>query len=121
MIRGSMAGRRLRAATVAVSLVVFGSACSGISPTSGLYINDTAYQQTWLPFLQTGKTTKSEVESALGAPHHEFESGRIWAYGLVGSWVIYDNPEYSLILVFDSNSLLQKHSLVRVRHKQMSG
>jgi hypothetical protein len=121
MTRGSLVGRSLREATVVVSLVFLGSACSGISPESRLYINDTAYQQMWLPFLQTGKTTKSEVESALGTPHHEFESGKIWGYGLVGSWVVYDNPEYSLILVFDTNSLLQKHSLVRIRHKQMSG
>jgi hypothetical protein len=101
--------------------------CSGATPPSLLYVDDTEYRQTWFPFLEDGKTTKSEVESKLGKPPRQFEDGRIWTYEMTGLWtvyglwVFYENPEYNLVLVFDENNLLRKQSLVRIRHRYMSG
>jgi hypothetical protein len=109
--------------TVAVAslIAIGGTGYSAAKPDSALYVNDSEYQQTWLPFLEDGKTSKSDVESKLGKPPRQFEGGKIWTYGMVGLWVINENPEYSLVLVFDEKNVLRKHSLIRIRHKQMGG
>lgn len=91
--------------------------------------------KTSLDFLEDGKTTKEMVVSKLGPPTGTFEGDRIISYrlektkegyfvaelrarastqgipaGLSGS-----EGQYSLVLVFDENHVLQKHSLVRVK------
>jgi hypothetical protein len=82
-------------------------------------VSDTAYLQTWYPFLREGKTTKAEIESKLGKPSQQFENGRIWTYRLIGGQMVYENPQYSLVLVFDDKDILNQHRLIRLRHGRM--
>ena len=80
-----------------------------------------------LDFLQPGTTTRAEVLTRLGAPSASFEHDSILTYkiststghgyyvrprAMVQSW--YD-VKYSLVLVFNTNSILQKKSLVDVK------
>ena len=90
------------------------------------YENDIELQQKWLPFLVDGKTTKEEVKSKLrvqflpyGVPFNEFKDGRIWTYIMLiteeGSLEANDSGHYHLVLVFNENNILKKHSLLRFR------
>ncbi len=88
-------------------------------------------KQTWLSFLRDGKTLKAEVLSRLGTPSAEFEGSRILTYRLDGRYEVvvsdykahaiggrlseWKRAQYSLVLVFDADKILQRHSLVRVR------
>ena len=78
-----------------------------------------------LPFIQDGITIKQEVLSRLGNPIESYEGGRIIIYFVVeqsGSQLEVLNYEknnyskvvaiYQLVLVFDPNNVLEKHSLV---------
>ena len=89
----------------------------------------------YLPFIEDGKTTKEEAIQKLGAPSAKFNGGAILTYKLsrlneselglfavsrerdthdfrIGAW---HRAQYSLVLVFDGESLLKRHSLVRSR------
>ncbi len=83
------------------------------------YVNDIALQQKWLPFLEDGKTTKEEVESKLSVPFYEYKDGRIWTYTMLiteeGSLEANDSGHYHLVLVFDENNILRKHSFLRFK------
>jgi hypothetical protein len=70
--------KRLAFVILVLTELVLG--CSAAPPSSSLYVNDTDYLQTWYPFLQKGKTTKTTVESELGRPSQHFENDRIWTY-----------------------------------------
>ena len=75
-----------------------------------------------LGFLKDGSTTKDEALMKLGQPSGTFENGRIM------TWRLYDqgsgyaqhtgaesfgmSAKYSLVLVFDVNGVLSRHSLV---------
>ena len=88
-------------------------------------------QQTWLSFLKDGKTPKAEALSRLGTPSAQFEGRRILTYRLDGKYEVvvsdykahsvgeilseWKRAQYSLVLVFDADKILQRHSLVRVR------
>jgi hypothetical protein len=104
-------------ATLLLSGLVLG--CSTAPPSFALYVNDTAYLQTWYPFLQAGKTTKTDVQLQLGKASHQFEHGRIWTHQLIGGQKVYENPQYSLVLVFDSKDVLNQCRLIRLRHDRM--
>jgi hypothetical protein len=93
--------------------------CSAAPPSSSLYVNERVYLQTWYPYLQEGKTTKAGVESELGRPSQLFENGRIWTYQLIGSRKAEENPQYSLVLVFDDKGVLRQHRLIRIRDDRM--
>jgi hypothetical protein len=82
-----------------------------------------------LNFLADNQTTKQEVILQLGQPSGRFESERILAYrlghesGNGGYYVVerlsgaepfWANAKYSLVLVFDGQNVLRKHSLVEV-------
>jgi hypothetical protein len=95
--------------------------CSAPPPSSVLYASDTAYLQTWYPFLQDGKTTKAQIESELGKPSQQFENGRLWTYQLIGGLTALGNPQHSLVLVFDSEDVLRGHRMIRIRHDRMYG
>ena len=80
-----------------------------------------AGQGDWLAFLDPGVTTREVVTTRLGAPDAAYEGGRIVAY-----WVGADEggyhkprqgspPQYSLVLVFRRDGMLDRHSLVKVR------
>ena len=85
-----------------------------------------------LNFLADSKTTKEEVITTLGQPSGKFEREKILTYrlgfktGNKGFYVVEQHPgmpieenwadaKYSLVLVFDENDVLRKHSLVEVR------
>ena len=78
-------------------------------------------------FLQDGITTRAEVDLKLGRPSLSLGQGKILTYRVGGYsnrnyYLVKQNPErkwqrvqYSLVLVFDENQLLQKHSMVDVQ------
>ena len=81
--------------------------------------NDNADQL--LHFVHDGVATEQELIGRLGQPHARFEGSRILTYLLndaIGGLNVKNEPEaaqYHLVLVFDRDSLLKQHSLVRVR------
>ena len=85
----------------------------------------------WFSFLADNQTTKEEVILKLGQPSGRFESERILTYRLgcesgndgyyvverESSWnnePVWLNTQYSLVLVFDGQNILRRHSLVEV-------
>jgi len=78
-----------------------------------------------LKFLRPDHTTREEVLTTLGEPSQAFEQGKILTYKLghdeKQGFYIYngigwqEEIHYSLVLVFDSNGVLHKHSLVDVK------
>ena len=80
--------------------------------------------KTLLDFLEEGKTSRQMVMLKLGQPSGNFEGERIVTYRLgsgkngyfllagAGSWA---GTKFSLVLIFDENNVLQKHSMVQVR------
>lgn len=80
-----------------------------------------------LSFLHAGQTSREEVLVALGAPSWAFEHERILTYRLgyddkQGYSIVsprrlepWANVRYSLVLVFDSNGVLKKQSMVDVK------
>ncbi len=72
----------------------------------------------WLRLLEDGRTTESALRAQLGEPSGSFESGRVLTYRLgkkykvASDWV---GTRYSLVLVFDENEILSRHSLLRVK------
>jgi hypothetical protein len=82
--------------------------------------------KTLLNFLEDGMTTREEVILKLGQPSHAYEAERILTYRIGNNdsgyflldplkradWV---GTSHSLVLVFDENNVLRKHSLVSVR------
>jgi len=76
-----------------------------------------------LEFLSDGVTRRDEALLKLGEPSAKYESSRILAYRLRKDEVGYvllahrDNwygVQYSLILVFDDQGILNRHALVQV-------
>ena len=65
-------------------------------------------------YLQDGKITRQEIIDRLGNPHHSYENKRIVIY----SW--FDEKsgghiKYDIVLIFNENDILERHSVVRVR------
>lgn len=102
-----------------VFLLLFGCATQGPMgplPDKGL-----------LDFLEDGKTTKQMVFENLGQPSGTFENGKILTYRIGceegKGYFIFDavprpglyKSKYSLVLVFDLNGILMRHTLVSVR------
>ncbi len=84
-----------------------------------------------LAFLADGKTTKAQVVLSLGQPSSQFEGEKIFTYQLgfekknkgyyvvepsmsEDGWRAWGCVKYSLVLVFDGQGLLVRHSLVEV-------
>lgn len=91
--------------------------------------------RTLLDFLEDGKTSKQMVMLKLGQPSGIFEGEKIVTYriggdsekgyfllerwpgervvpGTTGTWA---GTKFSLVLIFNENNILQKHSLVQVK------
>jgi hypothetical protein len=78
-----------------------------------------------LDFLSDGLTRREDVLLKLGEPSARFEESRIVTYRLGrddGGYFPAGGPRsdwsaapYSLVLVFDSNGILTRHSLVEVQ------
>ena len=72
----------------------------------------------WLFSLPHVRTERMELMARLREPTQTFESGRIVVYRLDKNYkVTHDWAEtrYSLVLVFDSDDVLERHGLVQVR------
>lgn len=77
-----------------------------------------------IDFLDDGITRREDVLAKLGAPSARFEDSRILAYRLArgeggyllattsGTWA---DTDVNLMLVFDRDGVLQRHSLVQIR------
>jgi hypothetical protein len=78
-----------------------------------------------LDFLEDGKTSKESVFLKLGQPTGAYNGERIITYKVGGDkekgYFILDravgwtDSKYSLVLVFDEDLILRRHSLVQVR------
>jgi hypothetical protein len=109
-------------ALVAAGLVVGGCATSRPPPS---LVPDRAL----LNFLLDGTTARTEVLSRLGEPSTVFEQDRILTYRIAGDpdrgfWIRertgqpntgWIGVNRNLVLVFDEQGLLQRHSLVVVQ------
>jgi hypothetical protein len=62
-------------------------------------------------YLQDGKTKRQEIIDRLGHPGHSYENGRIVIY----SWFDKEAKGYDIVLVFNEDNVLERHSVVRVR------
>ena len=65
-------------------------------------------------YLQDGKTNRQEIIDRLGNPLHSYENGRIVIY----SWFDKKSDvyiKYDIVLIFNENDILERHSVVRVR------
>ena len=84
-----------------------------------------------LDFLVDGQTSRTEVLLKLGEPSAKFETEKILTYQLAvkpktgaysvverrttpSGWPNWTLTKYSLVLIFDENGLLRKHSKVQV-------
>jgi hypothetical protein len=74
-----------------------------------------------LLFIRNDQTTRQEIENRLREPHKVFEGGRISTY-LIGEndegYSVVNHYEvaiYHLVLVFGSDEVVKKHSLIQVR------
>lgn len=65
-------------------------------------------------YLQDGKITKEEIRDRLGEPLSSYENGRIVIY-LWFDEKSKDYEVYNIVLVFEKDNVLKRHSLVRVR------
>jgi hypothetical protein len=82
-----------------------------------------------LDFLEDGKTTKQMAFEKIGQPSGTYENGRILTYRIgseegKGYYIVDAGPsgqvsfkksKHSLVLIFNNNGILIKHSLVNVR------
>ena len=75
-----------------------------------------------LQFIRNDQTTRQEIEDRLREPHRVFEGGRISAYligendeGRIRVWNHYESAIYHLVLVFGSDEVVKKFSLIQVR------
>jgi hypothetical protein len=78
-----------------------------------------------LEFLKEGRTSRDEIYLMLGPPAREFERGRIvsWhlardelGYALIDSSARgWHGVRYELIVVFDADNVVQRHSTVEIR------
>lgn len=109
MTRFNLAARRLLAA-----ICLFLVACA-TTPVGNKNLLD---------FLNDGVTRREDVHLKLGEPSAQYESSRILAYRLAkdeGGYVLvgrrddWHGVRYNLILVFDADGVLRRHSVVEVR------
>ncbi len=93
--------------------------------------NPNLRKKPWLT-LTDGYTTKQDILAKWGPPPREMlEEGRIFFYRLERNYEVFrqeesypfnrekkfqwDGVRYSLVLVFDAEDVLKKHSIIRVR------
>ena len=77
-----------------------------------------------LSFIEDGRTTREETYLKLGEPTGLYEGGRIMSfrldkdeggYFLVEKSIGFGGVKTNLIMVFDEQGVLKKHSLVQVK------
>jgi len=99
-------------------LLAFLAGCATTAPRQ-------AADKALLDFLEIGKTSKETVMLKLGQPSATFEEGQILTYRVArekgGGYYLLDRAvgwaeiKFSLVLIFDNENVLRKHSLVEVR------
>jgi hypothetical protein len=113
-----------------LTLIIVVASCA----TPHIQTTDTQFllKSDLLGFIQDGVTTREEVALKLGTPSAQFEGEKILMYQLrlkrSGKWHLvspqtikysdfreWKEGTYSLVLVFGSDGVLQKHSLVEAR------
>lgn len=108
------AARRCGIGLLALFAAVFLAAC--VSAPIG--------QGGLLDFIQDGQTTKEDVLLRLGEPNALYEDARILTYRLSQDekgWILlgptkgWSEAFVNLVLVFDSQGVLRRHSQVKVR------
>lgn len=113
---------------VAIILLLMQAACS-----NKLLIADENFIRSNMPFIADGTSRREEIILKLGEPNWVFEDGRILTYRVLidkkGNLTPVSNDNnkstkdmattrmlpyrtYSLVLVFDKRSVLEKHSLI---------
>jgi hypothetical protein len=112
-----------------VVIILITASCSNT-----LQIADTELENKYVPFIKDNVTTRDDIILKLGEPSWTFENGRIFTYRLwldksgirplvvdkrgSDSTLAYASiatpRQYSLVLIFNANSTLDKHSLVRI-------
>lgn len=80
---------------------------------------DAEFSNKQLPFVRDGMTTVGEVTARMGEPASVYENGLVFIYGLCeeneqlrSSNNCAGNHNYDLVLVFGSDGILERHSLV---------
>ena len=104
--------------TVGCFLVAFLAGCATTPCVEG--------DKVLLDFIENGKTTKEMVRLKLGYRYRIYQGGKIITYQIAGNkgdgYCVVDTrvlglseTDYSLVLVFDNENVLRKHSLVKIR------
>lgn len=111
---------------VLASLLMASAGCATVPP----FVSPTG-RPVLLGFLMNGHTAKTEVLWKLGQPSGTFAAEEILTYRLgfesknkgyrvvaratgASPWSSWQGAKYSLVLVFDNQGVLQKHSLVNI-------
>ena len=106
-----------------VALAMLLSGCATVPPLG---------RSDLMNFLVDGNTAKAEVFSKLGRPSGTFAAEEIFTYRLgfdskskgywvvgretdTSPWPVWKCAKYSLVLVFNNQGVLEKHSLVDIR------
>ena len=98
---------------VLLVIVLGGCAAKKVQPVS---IGSSA--PAWLTSLATDRIERDELIERLGRPSATFEAGRLVAYRLDGDYAVvsgWHDTRYNLILSFDADGTLVRHSVVRVK------
>jgi hypothetical protein len=112
--------------TIVISLCL--CVCSLSLGCSPGIINKSVSQHQELGFLQIGKTPEQETIGRMGEPNYMFEGGKVWVYRLyqdarhrlyfpnetfrVEEGLSLDPGTQYLVLVFDENGILARHSFL---------
>ena len=109
-------------------LLPLGPGCAGQRPTPQVE----QIEQTHLPFIEDGATSREQALLRLGIPSGQFEGERILTWRLrfdgkalfpIAPDAAGDDPRYAiwtasafnLVLVFDAANVLQRHSFIEVK------
>lgn len=72
---------------------------------------DPQFESNRFGFLRDGKINRQEIIDRLGEHSSSYENGRIVIY----YWLGEENKAYNVVLVFNEQDVLKRHSVVRVR------
>lgn len=108
-------GKLLERRFFTISFCIMFFAGSVVSCATKRHAMDAQFESKNLGFLQDGKTNRQEILDIWGQnPSYRFEDGRIVIYIWSEEGKDFTGI-YNVVLVFDENDILKKHSIVRVR------
>jgi len=118
----------MRILLLSVALAAFVSGC--VTPKTQVEMD---LLEAKMPFIQVGKTQRSDVLFRLGSPFRSYEDGRIVTYQMrktdFDNLEVVQNPRmnwggdefggslhiYSLVLAFNADDVVERKSLVLIR------